>query len=217
MMRLKILIISLLVLYIVINSAQAGGYIDNRIGNWFLNNYSGEFIYSNFIGRGSASGVSPAALLTFNGSAQIGELIPTITDLEFNLSTENNYYSRMASNLYFESGNEGQASPNGTLYVDTFLLMPKEFDSFHSEIINISEDGKKAEVALYFTYDNVDYQFTNETELIDGENTLMIILQPFCKEFEGLDLYDDVNTLGSSESVDGLDYSGYLTIQGKKG
>ena len=123
----------------------------------------------------------------------------------------------MASNLYFESGNEGQASPNGTLYVDTFLLMPKEFDSFHSEIINISEDGKKAEVALYFTYDNVDYQFTNETELIDGENTLMIILQPFCKEFEGLDLYDDVNTLGSSESVDGLDYSGYLTIQGKKG
>jgi hypothetical protein len=217
MIKINMLIGVLLVIYITTNYALSGGYIDMKAANYFLNNYSDEYALSLFQTHSAASGISPAAQLILKGNAQIGKDIPTLTDLNANLTVNNSYYSRMASFMEYKSGKIGQASSNTSLNVETFLVMPKEFDSFHSENITISEDGKKAKIELFFKYDGVDYEFTNETELAEGANSLMIVLQPFCKEFEGTVLYDDVNKVGESISTNGLDISGYLTIQGKQG
>lgn len=217
MIKMKMLFGLLLVIYIATDSALSGGYIDMWGGIYFKNNYSDNYTLSQLQTHSAASGITPSAELILKGYSQIGKDIPTLTDLNASLSADNSYYSRMASRMEYKSGTITQASSNASLYVDTFLVMPKEFDSFHSENITISEDGKKAKVELFFTYDGVDYLFTNETELAEGANELMIVLQPFCKEFEGTVLYNDVNKVGESISTNGLDISGYLTIQGKKG
>jgi hypothetical protein len=212
MSNIHIYIVLFISLYIVVDSAHSGGFIDFRYSNFFRNNLSDEYTLSDFSSHSVVSGVIPSAELSFYGHSQIGKSIPTHTDYKINLTTYNSYYSRMASRTLYESGEKGQIPINYTLNVDTFLLMPKKFDSIHAELINISEDGKSAEVKINFTYDNIDYEFTNQTELVDGKNTLTLILQPFCDEFEGLGIDTD-ETFSESASANGLDYAGSLTIQ----
>jgi len=212
MINIKVPIIILLTTYIMINSVHSGGFIDFRYGNAFMNNVSDKYVFSRFSSHSIASGVTPSAMLLFKGRAQIGESIPTLTDYKMNLTAKDAYYSRMASIMHYQSGEVGQDPINHTLNIDTLVIMPKKFDSFHSEVINITDDGKYANVKVNFTYDNIEYEFINQTDLSNETNALTLILQPFCEEFKGLDLDMD-ETFDEFASANGLDYHGDLTIQ----
>lgn len=208
----RLSIIIFLITCLLINTAYSNGFLDFRYNNMFMNNVSDKYVSSEFASHSIASGVTPYAMLLFKGSAQIGESIPTLTDYKINLTAKNAYYSRMASIMNYQSGEKGKDPINRTLNVDTLVIMPKKFDSFHSEVINITDDGKYANVKVNFTYDNIEYEFINQTELSNETNKLTLILQPFCDEFEGLDLDMD-ETFDEFASANGLDYQGDLTIQ----
>ncbi len=212
MKYIKILAGILFAIYLLVNSAFSGGFLDFKYGDAFSNNVSNRYVDSYFASHEITSGVIPSAFLILNGKSQIGENIPTITDNTINFTATDSYYSRMASLMLYQSGNKGQDPLNRSLTVDALLIMPKKFDSIHSEVVNFTDDGSHAEVRINFTYDNQVYEFTNQSDLSSETNTLTLILQPFCEEFEGLNL-DTEETFSEFEGNNGIDYEGRFTIQ----
>ena len=211
-MIIKVVAFIIAVSYVSINLALCGGFLDFRYNNAFSNNISDEYLTAYFASHEIASGVSPSAALHFVGKSQLGESIPTSTSNTVNFTANDAYYSRLGSLIFYESGMKGQDAINHSLSVDALVIMPKKFTAIHGEVVNLTEDAKYAEINIKFTYDNQVYEFINQSDLSNGVNSLTLILQPFCDEFEGLDLDTD-ETFSDSFSDNGFDYEGSLTIQ----
>lgn len=200
---------------LLVLTASSGGILEfkdtathfNAVGDAAL---TSEFFYKDFV-----AGVVPKAKTDIEFESQIGDAIPTTTDFQSSLTTEKAYYSRISSDVSQELLINGQEQKTRSISADTYIIMPKKFDSTQSFNVQfLNDEDTQAEIKTVFTYDNVKYEFTKKLDPLDGDK-LILFLQPYCPEFEGLGLdYED--NYRDSTCINGLEYEGNLNIKAVK-
>jgi hypothetical protein len=201
-----------IVVILAVSIASSGGVFEFKDTATHLNAVGDAALTSGFFYKDFVAGVIPTAKTDITLESQTGTAIPTITDFRSSLSTENAYYSRLSSDVSQELSINGQETNVRSISANMYIIMPKKFDSTQSFSAKfLDENDPQAEIKTVFTYDDVEYEFTEKLD--DSEFNLF--LQPYCPQFEGLGLdYED--NFRDSICVNGLEYEGNMAIRAVK-
>ncbi|NPV61338.1 MAG: hypothetical protein HPY61_01685 [Methanotrichaceae archaeon] len=211
--RMAIAIFILILAFIA--PALSGGYHIKQDSATHFNKIGDKSITSQYSYRDFISGVDPVSETVIHFDSQIGDCTPAITTFESGIEADNAYYARLSSEVSQELSLVGQSTGVSSVNVDSYVIMPKKFDLIQSLWVQMVEDEEpQAELRYVFTYDNAVYEFSSMLDA-DDQGTMSLFLQPYCPQFEGLDL-DYVNTFRDSKSWGGVNYDGSLTMKAIK-
>jgi hypothetical protein len=201
-----------IVIFLAVSVASSGSVFEFRDTATHFNAVGDAALTSGFFYKDFVAGVIPTAKTDITLESQTGAAIPTITDFKSSLSTENAYYSRLSSDVSHELSINGQEPNARSISANMYIIMPKKFDSTQSFSAKfLDENDPEAEIKTVFTYDNVEYEFTEKLD--DSEFNLF--LQPYCPQFEGLGLdYED--NFRDSIHINGLEYEGNMAVRAVK-
>ncbi len=209
-MVIKCLLLIFLSISMCVMPVISGGYLEQQA--LFYHSYpikDDAIAEALFMNKYIEAGSSPIALIDATCSS---DFALKQTDFESDLETYNTYFTAIATKAIWDISDETYKS----LKLRAYVILPNSFDSVQITDIHFADENPStAEITISFTYNGKPYVFTKAKELVDGDNEINLFLQPFCDEFEGLDI-ETSKTFQDSVSVDGGDFEGSLSMEAKK-